>query len=202
MIVLKCRGQYFNHEVQNRLRINNFIRVPEVQVIGNDGTQLGVMKTSDAMKLAIEESLDLVEVGPNAQPPIAKIMDYGKYVYQKERQEKKSGQKQKAQETKTVRVGFKTGSHDLAFKAEKADEFLEDGHIVKVELTLRGREKAMAHMGKEKLVSFLKQLMTPIVTQGEPKRSPYGWVIMIQKDKKSTTHVKETQNKESAIKAN
>lgn len=173
--------------MQNRLRINNFIRVPEVQVIGDDGTQLGTMKTSDAMKLALEKNLDLVEVGPNTQPPIVKIMDYGKYVYQKERQEKKSGQKQKAQETKTVRVGFKTGIHDLAFKAKKADEFLGEGHIVKVELTLRGREKAMAHMGKEKLALFLKQLTVPIITQGEPKRSPYGWVVMIQKDKKVPT---------------
>jgi translation initiation factor IF-3 len=190
--------------VQNRLRINNFIRVPEVQVIGNDGAQLGVMKTSDAMKAALEQNLDLVEVGPNAQPPIVKIMDYGKYVYQKERQEKKSGPKAKAQETKTIRVGFKTGIHDLSFKAKKADEFLGEGHIVKVELTLRGREKAMAHMGRDKLLAFLKHLTTPIVTQGEPKRGPYGWVIMIQKDKKSiaTPHGKNTQNKESAPETN
>src|SRR4030042_4775001 len=186
----------FLPEVQNRLRINNFSRGPEGRVIGDDGAQLGVMKTSDAMKLALEQNLDLVEVGPNVQPPIVKIMDYGKYVYQKERQERKSGVKPKAQETKTVRVGFKTGAHDLAFKAKKADEFLQEGHLVKVELTLRGREKAMAPLGTEKLRTFLTQLTSPIVTQGEPRRSPYGWVIMIQKDKKH--HDKEAQNKEGA----
>ena len=173
------------YHLLKRLRINNFIRVPEVKVIGDDGAQLGVMKTSEALKLALEKELDLVEVGPNVQPPIVKIMDYGKYIYQKERQEKKSGTKQKDQETKTIRVGFKTGAHDLEFKAKKAEEFLGEGHSVKVELTLRGREKALAHMGKEKLMKFLTQLTTPIVTQGEAKRSPYGWVIMIQKDKKA-----------------
>ncbi len=170
-----------------RLRVNNQIRTPEVQVIGEKGEQLGVMQILDALKLAREQELDLVEVGPQAQPPITKIMDYGKYMYQKERQEKKSGPKQKEQETKTVRVGFKTGIHDLTFKAKKADEFLNEGHIVKVELTLRGREKGLADMGKQKLRDFLTKIAEPFITQGDPKRSPYGWVMMIQKDKKAVT---------------
>lgn len=152
-------------------------------MIGEAGEQLGVMPVSNALKLAQEQELDLVEVGPTAQPPIVKIMDYGKYMYQKERQEKKSGGKQKEQETKTVRVGFKTGAHDLAFKGKQVGEFLQEGNVVKIELTLRGREKALAHMGRTKLESFLKTITEPYVTQGEPKRSPYGWVIMIGKDK-------------------
>ncbi len=181
--MIECDPLLFIHLLK-RLRLNNLIRVPEVRVIGEDGTQLGVMKTSEALKLALEKELDLVEVGPSAQPPIVKILDYGKYVYQKERQEKKSGSRPKEQTTKAVRVGFKTGAHDLEFKARKADEFLRDGHIVKVELTLRGREKGVAHLGKEKLVAFLGRLSEPIVIQREPQRSPYGWVAMIQRDKK------------------
>ena len=146
---------------------------------------MGTMSILDALKLARSHDLDLVEVGPQAQPPICKIMDYGKYMYQKAKQEKKSGTKPKEQETKTVRVGFKTGVHDLAFKAKKATEFLNEGHIVKVELTLRGREKGLADMGKQKLMEFLKYIEGAYITQGDPRRSPYGWVIMIQRDKKA-----------------
>lgn len=166
-------------------------------MIGEQGEQLGVMPTTEALKLAREADLDLVEVGPNVQPPICKIMDYGKYMYQKERQEKKSGSRQKEQETKTIRVGFKTGVHDLDVKARKTDEFLKEGNVVKVELTLRGREKGVAHIGKEKLAVFLTHISEPFVTQDEPRRSPYGWVIMIQKDKKAKTpsHHERNENK-------
>ncbi len=164
-----------------RLRINNQIKAIEVQVIDENGKQLGPMKTFDALKLAREKDLDLAEVGPNMQPPIAKIMDYGKYIYRKERQEKKSGPKQKEQERKTVRVGFKTGIHDLEFKAKQIGEFLNEGHIVKIELTLRGREKALAQLGKEKLYNFIKFIKEEYAVQEAVKRSPFGWTITIKK---------------------
>ncbi len=166
------------------LRFNNQIRIPQVQVIDHDGKQLGVMNTFDALRLAKSHDLDLVEVGPQAAPPIAKIMDYGKYLYTKTKEEK-ARPKVKEQLTKAVRVGFKTGEHDLLFKAKKADEFLNEGHIVKVELTLRGREKAFAEKGREKLLHFITRLTVPINVQREPQRGPYGWVIMLQKDKKA-----------------
>ncbi len=168
------------------LRINNQIRVPEVQVIDDTGNQLGNMKIFEALQLAKSKDLDLVEVGPNPPAgglPIAKIMDYGKYMYRKEKQEK-GAVKQKDQEIKTVRVGFKTGAHDLKFKSEQVDEFLRDGHPVKIELTLRGREKALAHMGKEKLGNFLKLIAEPHTIDGSPSRSPYGWLVLIRKEKK------------------
>ena len=163
-----------------QLRTNNQIRSPELQVIDEDGKQLGTIKTQDALKIAKEKGLDLVEVGPNVSPPIAKIMDYGKYMYRKERQEKK-GPKAKEPERKTVRVGFKTGTHDLEFKAKQVNEFLQEGHIVKVELTLRGREKALANMGKEKLANFLKFITEELSTQEGVKRSPFGWTTIIKK---------------------
>jgi translation initiation factor IF-3 len=152
------------------LRVNHLIRVPEVQVIDQDGKQLGTMKTFDALRLAKDRELDLVEVGPQAAPPIAKVMDYGKYQYQK------------AKEEKSRPAGG--GVHDLAFIAKKADEFLSEGHWLKVELTLRGREKAFADRGREQLESFLTRLTVPFTRQGQPQRGPYGWVIVIQKDKK------------------
>ena len=163
-----------------RLRINNQIRTQELQVIDEEGKQLGVMKTADALILSKDKDLDLVEVGPNTNPPIAKIMDYGKYMYRKERQERK-GPKIKEQERKTVRVGFKTGLHDLEFKAKQISQFLKEGHIVKVELTLRGREKALAQMGKEKLSNFLKLITEEYAIQDDIKRSPFGWIIILKK---------------------
>ena len=169
--------------MQKHLRANNNIRIPEVQVIDDKGTQLGKMPTFKALELAKERGLDLVEVGPQSQPPIAKIMDYGKYMYRKERQEK--GQtKQKDQEMKTVRVGLKTGDHDLKFKSEQIDDFLKEGHPVKIELTLRGREKALAGMGKDRLLNFLKLISEPHVVQNHIIKSPYGWVTVIKRDKK------------------
>ena len=169
-----------------QLRVNQNIRVPEVQVIGPDGKQFGVMKIFDALRMAHESDLDLVEVSPMTSPPIVKIMDYGKYQYQKTKEEK-SRPKIKEQKTKAVRVGFKTGAHDLAFIARKAEEFLNDGHRVKVELTLRGREKAFPERGLDQLKKFLAILTVPFTRQSEPMRGPYGWVLVIQKDKKAVS---------------
>ena len=165
------------------MRINNQIRIPEVQVIDEKGKQLGIMATTEALKLSLEKNLDLVEVGPQAKPPIAKIMDYGKYMYQKEKQDKSQG-KQKDQEMKTVRIGFKTGEHDLKFKSEQCDRFLKEGHPVRIELTLRGREKGLAHMGKEKLEIFIKLISEPHVIQQDIRRSPYGWLVIVKRDSK------------------
>ena len=175
------------------LRVNHQIRIPEVQVIDRDGKQLGVMKTFDAQKLAKDQDLDLVEVSPNAVPPIAKIMDYGKYMYTKSKEEK-ARPKVKEQLTKAVRVGFKTGIHDLLFKAKKADEFLNDGNLVKVELTLRGREKAFPQRGLQQLETFLTKISVPFTRQREPMRGPYGWVLVIQKDKKAPAKPKPDIN--------
>ncbi|MEK7138811.1 MAG: translation initiation factor IF-3 [Patescibacteria group bacterium] len=164
--------------MKQQLNANNRIRAREVQVIDEKGQQLGVMPTLEALQLAQDRDLDLVEVSPQLQPPIAKIMDYGKYMYRKERQEKKTNQK--IQERKTVRVGFKTGAHDMDFKAKQVNEFLKEGHMVKIELTLRGREKALAHIGRQKLEQFMSKLGSFSV-QEEIRRSPFGWITVIKK---------------------
>ena len=170
--------------MQKHFRINNQIRIQEVQVIDEQGKQLGIMPTFEALRLAHDKNLDPVEVGPNPPaggPPIAKIMDYGKYMYRKERREK--GQiKQRDREMKTIRVGFKTGQHDLKFKSEQSDKFLKEGHPIRIELTLKGREKALAHLGREKLDNFLKLISEPYLIQQTAKRSPYGWVTILKKD--------------------
>ena len=169
--------------MQKRLRVNNQIRLPEVQLIDEEGKQLGTTKTFEALDMAREKGLDLVEVGPNVRPPVAKIMDYGKYMYQKERQDKKSGVRQKGHDLKIVRIGFKTGSHDLKFKAEKVIQFLKNGNPVRLEVFLKGRERALAHIGRQRLEDFLKLIEEPYMIQTPLKRSPRGWAIVIKKEK-------------------
>jgi len=164
--------------VTKQLNANNRIRAREVQVIDEEGKQLGVLPIQEALRMAREKELDLVEVSPQMRPPIAKIMDYGKYMYRKDKEEKKRG-KPKEQERKTVRVGFKTGTHDMDFKAKQVQEFLNEGHMVKIELTLRGREKALAHIGKQKLDQFLTKL-EGFSIQDNVRRSPFGWIIVIK----------------------
>lgn len=166
---------------EKRLRLNNQIRVPEVQVIDESGKSFGVMPTYEALRLANERRLDLVEVGPFAKPPVAKIMDYGKYMYQKERKEKGSKQgKSPAQEVKTVRIGLKTGPHDLSIRAQQTDKFLAKGHRVRIELLLKGREKGMAHLGQGKLEEFLKLITVHHAVEEPIKRFPMGLGLLIK----------------------
>jgi translation initiation factor IF-3 len=164
-----------------QLRINNQIRASQLDVIDDEGKQLGVITTFEALKMAKDSDLDLVEVNPNSQPPIAKIMDYGKYMYKKAKQEKMSGKKPKEQEVKTVKVGFKTGQHDMDFKARQIEGFLAEGHIVRIELTLRGREKGLPEMGRTKLATFITTIKGDHTVQDAIKRSPFGWSVVIKK---------------------
>ena len=171
---------------EKRLRLNNQIREPQVRVIDEDGKQLGVMATNEALRLANERGLDLVEVGPTTKPPIAKIINYGKYMYQKEKKEREAKtHKTPANEIKTVRVGFTTGSHDLAIRARQADKFLKMGHRIRVEMPLRGREKSMSDLGRQKIELFLKSISEPFAQEEPVKRAPFGLGVLIKPDKKN-----------------
>lgn len=170
--------------MQKQLRVNNQIGAFKLQVIGEDGVQLGIMKTFDALAKAKEEGLDLVEVNPNSDPPLAKIMDYGKYMYRKERQEKQSKKADKEQDVKNIKIGLKTGSHDLKYRAEQAEKFLKEGHMVKLDIFLRGRERALIDMAKGKLLEFTKLINEEYSIQSDIKKLPTGWTILIKKAKK------------------
>ncbi len=170
---------------EKRLRLNNQIKEPQIQVIDADGKQLGIIPTYEALKLANERGLDLVEVGPTAKPPLAKIMDYGKFMYQKEKRERGAkAQRIPAQEIKTVRIGFTIGNHDMLIRAGQADKFLKLGHRVRVEMPLRGREKGMSDIGRNKLESFLKLISEPIVQEEPIKRAPIGLGVLVKPNKK------------------
>ena len=138
--------------------INEQIRDKEVRLIGANGEMIGVMSAKDAMKLAREAELDLVKIAPNAQPPVCKIVDYGKYRYEQARKEKEAKKKQKIVDIKEVRLSPNIETNDLNTKVNAARKFLEKGDKVKVTLRFRGRE--MAHMSSSKhiLDDFAEQL--------------------------------------------
>lgn len=141
------------------------------------------MPLHEALRIAQEQNFDVVEVGPTATPPLVKILDYGKYQYQQERRSKGSG-KSAAQEVKTVQIGFRTGPHDMHIRAMQAGKFLQKGHRVKLELKLRGREKGMVPLGREKLKQFSQLIVEPYEPEGMMTSFPGGVGILVKPSKK------------------
>ena len=138
--------------------INEQIRDKEVRLIGENGEQLGVMSSRDAMKLAREAELDLVKIAPKAQPPVCKIIDYGKYKYEQSRREKEAKKKQKTVEVKEVRMSPNIDANDLNTKVNNAKKFILKGNKVKVTLRFRGREMAHVQQSKHILDDFADML--------------------------------------------
>lgn len=169
-----------NKPSENRPKVNHLIRVPELQIIDDTGNNLGTMKTFEAMRIAQDRGLDLVEIGPNAKPPIGKIMDFGKYLYQREKKKEGGKSKSASQEVKTVKIGFRTNEHDMTIRASQADKFLSKGHRVIVNLILRGREKAMASLGEEKIKKFPQFLQESFEIESPVKRFPMGFTMTIK----------------------
>jgi translation initiation factor IF-3 len=133
------------------LRINDMIRVREVRVIDDEGQQLGVLPTTEALALAQEKGLDLVEVAPAAVPPVCRILDYGQYKYELQKREREAKRKQKSQTFKEIRLRVKIDVNDLRTKLRRAGEFLDDGDRVKVTVQFRGREMSHANLGRDLL---------------------------------------------------
>ncbi len=156
------------HIAKKDLRINYRIRVREVRVIGENGEQLGVLSVQDAVKRAEEAGLDLVEVAPQAAPPVCRIIDYSKYKYEQEKKEKEARKKQKVIHIKEIRMGPKIGEHDYQFKLRNLEEFLKRGDKVKVAMRFRGREMAHVDLGRK----VLDRLSSDISSLGEIEESP------------------------------
>jgi translation initiation factor IF-3 len=134
-----------------QIRINQRIRVPEIRVIGEDGEMLGVMPTHEALRRAQERGLDLVEVNPKADPPVCKILDFGKYKYDEKKKAREAKRKQSVVEIKEIKLRPKTDDHDLQFKTRAALRFLEAGHKVKFTVRFRGREITHPEKAQEQL---------------------------------------------------
>ena len=136
------------------LRINEMIRVPNVRVVDEDGSQLGVMPTYQALQTAQERGYDLVEVAPTAAPPVVKFLDYGQFKYEQARKEKEARRNQRSVEFKEIRLKPKIGKGDFDTKVRRAIQFLEDGDRVKVTVQFRGREVSHAYIGRDLLTRF------------------------------------------------
>ncbi len=162
--------------------VNNQIRVEKVRVVDETGKQLGVFNLQEAIQLAQERNLDLIQVTEKVEPPVCKIMDYGKYLYSQEKKEKMSHQKSGG-ETKGIRLTFNISLHDIEMKAHQVEKFLKRGARVKVELILKGRENIYANLAKEKINQFLEILekAIPIKIERELKKEPRGFTIIISK---------------------
>lgn len=139
-------------------RANRQITVPEVRVIDDQGAFLGVMRTEDAVRLAEERELDLVEVSPKENPPVCKIIDYGAFKYQKEKEKRVQKAHAKKVEVKGIRLSVKMGAHDENVRKTQALDFLEAGDKLKLEIILRGREKAHGEIATARIENFIKQL--------------------------------------------
>lgn len=140
------------------LRTNEKIRVREVRLIDDEGNQKGILPTIEALKMAQDRGLDLVEVAPNARPPVCKLIDYGKYKFEQEKKNRESKKKQKVVKLKEVRMQPKIETHDLEFKTKHIRDFLEGGNKVKVTIRFRGREMAHTELGRDVLVKIMDLL--------------------------------------------
>lgn len=165
-------------------RINNFIRAESLRLVGPKGENLGVVSTRDALSKATEFGLDLVEISPNANPPIAKIVDYGKFLYSENKKQKVIKSKAHTVEVKSLQIKVGTGDHDLNLKAKKASEWLKEGHRVKIDLFLPGRTKYMNEgFLKERMERVFKLIPDDFKIAEEPKKSLKGLTAMIERAK-------------------
>ncbi|QOX63200.1 translation initiation factor IF-3 [Anoxybacterium hadale] len=150
-------------------QINEEIRDKELRVIDSDGTQLGIISLDEALNLAFEKKLDLVNIAPTAKPPVCKILDYGKYRYELQKKEKEAKKKQKITQVKEIRLSTFIEEHDLVVKANNAKKFLKEGDKIKVSLRFKGREKDYASKGQAVMAKFAEVISEVGVIEKKPE---------------------------------
>jgi translation initiation factor IF-3 len=154
--------------IKKKPRINQAIRVKEIRLIDESGKQVGVVPLSQALAIATERELDVVEVAPQAAPPVCRLMDYGKYIYERARREKGARKAQRV-EIKEIRLRPKTGQHDRNLKVKRIRDFLTKGHKVKVRVLFRGRERSHPEIGREMLQGLAEELGDMASVEQYPK---------------------------------
>ena len=177
-------------------RVNERIRVREVRVIGADGEQLGVMPPEQAIEIAREEGLDLVEVAANSRPPVCRIMDYGKFKY--EQKKKNASKKSHSATLKEVKLRPGTDQHDLNFKLNNARKFLMEGDKVKVTVMFRGREMVHTYRGREQLNAVLEQLGPIAKLESSPRMEGRFMSMILVADREAVAEAKRAAEKEAA----
>ncbi len=156
---------------------NEGITVPQVFVLNLDGSNLGVMNTGEAIRIAREQGLDLVQINPKANPPVVKIMDFGQFQYQQEKEARLRKAHQHVTKVKVVRLSLRIGRHDMDIRRDQAAEFLNNGDKVRVELILRGRENQQAMLGFNLVRDFIKEINSKVATRFEQNTDKQGNAI-------------------------
>lgn len=167
-------------KISKLIRINQEIRAEQLRVIGPKGDQLGIMSLSDALKVAENAEVDLIEISPNANPPVAKVVDWGKYQYQKMKEQQKNRKNAKTVELKQMRIGLKIGLNDLNIKLRKIREFLDSGHKVKILIFFRGREMAHQELGYVMIEKIITQLDDVSVLEQKPQMAGRNLSIVVR----------------------
>ena len=168
-MAFRGRGPRFVPPPPDAHRINRHIRAPQVRLVGADGTQFGVVPLDEALRRSEEAQLDLVEVAPTAQPPVCRILDYGKFKYQQHKKEAEARRKQATTTVKELRLGYRTDVGDLERQIQKARDFLAAGDRVKFSLRFRGREMAYQDLGRQKLMRVCEALKDAATVEGTPR---------------------------------
>ncbi len=167
---------------KKRTPLNEQIRAKEVRLVSDDEGHFGVVPVSEALEKAKEKGLDLVQITDNVVPPVCKITDYGKHVYEENKKKKKQEKASKVQ-LKSIRLGFSISEHDMETRAKSAVKFLEEGDSVRIVLPLKGRQKALQEVGKEKIERFLEMLSEKVELkiEKEVSREPRGLTVTVIK---------------------
>lgn len=170
--------------MKTTIRANHQIKAPELRVIGPEGESLGVLSLAEALAKAAEFGSDLIEISPAATPPVAKIMDYGKFQYEANKKQKQAKSKSHSTEVKSIQIKIGTGEHDLTLKAKKTSEWLKEGHRIKIDLFLAGRSKYMEYnFLKGRLERILHLISEPYKIADPVKKGPKGLSMIIERDK-------------------
>jgi len=169
---------------ETRQRINDQIKISPLRVIGADGEQLGIIERDEALRMAVEAGLDLVEVAPNVRPPVCKVMDFGKFKYEQSKKSHKSRAKSHEVRLKEIRIRPKTEAHDRDFKIRQARHFLEDGDKVMVNMLFRGRELSHLEYAEQNMQAFVDQLADVSIIERGPSREGRRMILILLPSKK------------------
>ncbi len=190
--------------------MNEQIKAPQIRVVDSTGKMLGIMKSSQALEIAFDQGLDLIEIAPNANPPTCKIMDYGKYKYEQKKKAQESKKKQTIVSIKEIQIRPRTDSHDLAIKLNHARRFLENGDKTKITMRFRGREMAHQNIGQQQIQKVIQTLADVSVVEHLPKMEGRQMFVMlaptpailrkiIQKKKETLTQKNTSESSKDSV---
>jgi translation initiation factor IF-3 len=192
----RSRPRQQQKDTSKKLRVNDQIRISPVRLVDQDNEQVGIVETDDAKQRAREAGLDLVEVAPNSQPPVCRIMDYGKWKYAQRKKEQKAKSHAKQAEIKGVRLRPKIDDHDLNTKLKKARDFLSDGNKVQFTMLFRGREMAHRDLGQEQMEGISEDLEDIAKVEQPPKMMGRRMTMLLTPDRKQKNPDKQAKSGE------